>query len=126
MPPLVRPIRRPLPLFHTHAGRCSVGLEVSRVDHGRLLFAVLSRQTGHHPGKDTLVAPTLPTGVQRLVRAVGSGGITPSQPIAVDEDNPAQHTPIIPLGTLLRNALPGNERVACRGDLGKKGSRLAI
>ena len=34
--------------------------------------------------------PPLPTVVERLVRAMSRGGITPTQPIAVDENNPAQ------------------------------------
>ena len=48
------------PLFHAHAGRCSVGLQVCGVGHHGLPFVVLRCQTGHNPGEDTLVAPPFP------------------------------------------------------------------
>ena len=43
---------------HVHAGRCPVGFEVGRINHHGLLFAVVSGQTGHHPGEGAFVAPT--------------------------------------------------------------------
>jgi len=92
-----------------------VGLQVCRVDHHGLLFAVLGRQTRHHPGEDALIAPPLPAIIKRLVRAIGRRGVAPSQPIAVNEDNPTQHTSVIPLGISLRDTLPGSEREAYRG-----------
>ena len=83
------------PLFDAHAGRCPMCFQIGRVDHDGLLFAVLSGQTSHHPGEDALIAPSLPTVVERLVWAAFSGRVAPSQAIAINEDNPAQHTPII-------------------------------
>lgn len=65
------------------------------VNHDRLLLTVLGGQAGLDLREDALVAPPLPTVVKRLVRAVLNRRVTPTQPIAVDEDNPAQHTPII-------------------------------
>jgi len=75
-----------------------VGFEVGRINHHGLLFAVVSRQTGHHPGEDALVAPSLPAVVQGLVRTVLLGCVPPSQAIAIDEDNPAQNPSIINTG----------------------------
>lgn len=49
------------PLFHAHAGRCPVSLQVSGVDHHSFLFAVLDGQTSHHPGEDALIAPSFPS-----------------------------------------------------------------
>ncbi|SDX92243.1 hypothetical protein SAMN05444358_11635 [Ruegeria halocynthiae] len=72
-----------------------MGFQISGVDHGRLLFAMLSGQADHHLGKDAFVAPPLPAVVQGLVRPVLPGRIPPSQPIAVDEDNSTQNAPII-------------------------------
>ena len=37
----------------------------------------------------------LPAAVERLVRAVGGRSVTPTQPIAIDEDNPTQHPSVI-------------------------------
>lgn len=41
------------------------------------------------------LAPTSPAVVECLVRTVFPGRITPAQPVAIDEDDPAQHAPII-------------------------------
>jgi hypothetical protein len=65
------------------------------VDHHRLRNSRFCRHTFHHPGKDTLVAPPLPSVVERLRRAILPGRITPPQTIAIDEDNPAQHPSVI-------------------------------
>ena len=72
-----------------------MGLEVGRVDHHGLPLAVLSGQTGHHPGEDTLIAPALPTVVERLVWTIGFRGVPPTQPVAIDENNSTQHASII-------------------------------
>lgn len=71
-------------------------LEVCRVDHHSLLFAVRRSEIGHHPRKDAFLAPTLPAAVKRLVWTIGGRSVAPTQAIAIDQDNPAQHTPIIP------------------------------
>src|SRR6056297_298625 len=99
LPPLVRPIRRPRwsldPLFHAHAGRCPVSLEIGCINHNGLFLAMLGGQTGHDPGKDALITPSLPSIVECLVRPILPRGITPTQPIAIYEDNPAQYASII-------------------------------
>ena len=81
-------------------------------DHDSLLFAVVSRQSHHHPGEDALVAPPLPTVVERLMGAVFLWRIPPAQPIAIDEDNPAN------------TRLSSTRGLPC--DFGKKGASLAI
>ena len=83
------------PLYHARIGRCSVCFEVGRIDHHGLFLAAFRGQTHHHPGEDALVALPLPADVERLVWARGRRGIAPTQPIAIDEDNPAQDTPVI-------------------------------
>ena len=72
-----------------------MGLEVGCVDHGCLLLATFSRKADHDPSEDAFVTPTLPTVVQCLVWTVLFGCVPPPQAIAIDEDNAAQHTPII-------------------------------
>src|SRR5690606_29153384 len=96
MPPFVRPIRRPAPLFYPQAGSRAVGLQIGRVDHDCLeLWSLRHSQAFHHPDKDTLVAPALPAVVKRLGRAVFLRRIAPPEPVAVNEDDPAQNAPII-------------------------------
>ena len=70
-------------------------LQVCRVDHYGRLLTVFRSETGHHPGKDALLAPAPPTALQRLVRPIGSGCITPAQAIADNENNPAENTSVI-------------------------------
>lgn len=70
-------------------------LQIGRVDHHRLGDRRLCRQAVHHPGKDALFAPPLPTVVEGLRRAILPGGITPPQAVAIDEDNPAQNAPVV-------------------------------
>jgi hypothetical protein len=53
------------------------------------------------------VTPSLPTIVKRLGRPILPGCITPPQPIAIDEGNPAQYPPII---NALSTSAPGKER----------------
>ena len=107
MPPLVRPIRRPLwspaPLFRPQAGRRAMRLEVGRVNHHRLRNGGLRSQPIHHPGEDPLVAPPLPSIVEGLRWGVFLRRIAPPQPIAIYKDYAAQHTPAI--DTLLTVAL---------------------
>src|SRR3546814_7223002 len=55
----------------------------------------MCRQTFHHPKEDALVAPPLPAVVQRFVWTIVLRCIPPAQPVAIDEDNPAQHPSII-------------------------------
>lgn len=52
----------------------------------------------HHLAKHAHLAPKFPAVVERLVRTVFPGRITPAQPVAIDEDDLAQHPPIINLG----------------------------
>ncbi len=66
-----------------------------RGDHHGLFLAVFGCQADHHPSEDTFLTPTLPPAIKRLVRPVFFGNVTPPQPIAIDEDNPAQHPLVI-------------------------------
>ena len=77
-------------------------LQVGRIYHHGLIFAVLSGQSGHHPGEDALVALTFPAVVERLVRAVFLRRIAPAQTIAINENYPAQHSPVIYAGFAVR------------------------
>jgi hypothetical protein len=56
---------------------------------------VFDNQTGHHLRENTFPAPTLPMAVERLVRILSVGCVAPAQAIAIDEDNTAQHPPVI-------------------------------
>lgn len=70
-------------------------LGVGRVDHydpGLLRFG---SQFGHDRGEHAHPAPPLPAVVERLRRAIGRRRVLPHQPIALDEDYPAQHPPVI-------------------------------
>src|SRR3546814_4296195 len=84
------------PLFYPQARRRAVRFKIGRVDHDRLALGSLRcRQAFHHADEDAFVAPPLPAIVERLRRAVFPRRIAPPQPIAVDEDDPAQNAPII-------------------------------
>src|SRR3546814_7740341 len=86
----------PDPLFYPKAGRRAVRFEIGRVDHDRLALGSLRcRQDLHHADEDAFVAPPLPAIVECLRRAMFTRRISPPQPIAVDEDDPAQNSPII-------------------------------
>ncbi len=95
MPPLARQIRRPRSPFNPQARGRAVHLQVSRVDHNRLRLGVRRSQALHHPREHTGLAPTLPPIIQRLVRAILPGSISPAQPITIDEHDTAQHPTII-------------------------------
>ena len=75
-----------------------MGLQIGGVDHHGLLLAVLGSQPRHHLRKDPPLAPAIPPVVERLVGAIVLQRISPTQPIAIDEDNPAQDAPIIDTG----------------------------
>ena len=70
-------------------------LEIGRVDHHRPRNGRLGGQALHHPGEDALVAPSLPTVVEGLRRAIFLGGISPPQAIAIDEDYATQDPSVI-------------------------------
>ena len=90
--------------------------KIGRVDHDRLALGSLRcRQAFHHADEDAFVAPPLPAIVERLRRAVFPRRIAPPQPIAVDEDDPAQNAPII-------NALAA----MALGKIGLKPSHLLV
>ena len=59
---------------------------------------MLGSQTDHHLGKDAFVAPPFPTVIEGLRRAIFLGCISPSQAIAIDEDNATQDAPVINAG----------------------------
>ncbi len=49
----------------------------------------------HHARENASLAPALPSIVQRLVRTIGAGRISPAQPVAVDKDDANQDPPVI-------------------------------
>ena len=96
MPPFVRPIRRPEPLFYQQAGSRAVGLEMGRIDHDRLAIRCLRHsQALQHLEKDALVTPAFPAVRKRLGGAIFLWRILPPETVAVNEDNAAQNAPII-------------------------------
>lgn len=98
MPPLVRPIWRPRPLFYAQARRRAVRLEIGRVNHDCLVLGPLGGQADHDPGEDPVVAPPLPSVIKGLRRTVFLRRIAPTQPIAIDEDYATQNPSIIDAG----------------------------
>ncbi len=64
-------------------------------EHHGLFLAMFRSQPGHYPSENVFLAPAHPSAVKRFVRAIGGWSIAPTQAIAIDEDNPAQHTSII-------------------------------
>lgn len=53
------------------------------------------RQAVHHLDKNALVAPAFPAVIQRFHRAIFLQRIAPPEPVAIDENDADQHTPII-------------------------------
>ncbi len=83
------------PLFRPQTGRRAARLQIGRVDHHCLGNCCFGGQTLHHTGKDALVPAPLQTVVEGLWRAILLGCVAPSQAIAIDEDNTAQHPLVI-------------------------------
>jgi hypothetical protein len=75
-----------------------VCFQVSRVDHDRLGRGARGSQPLHHADEDTPFVPPLPTVVERLVGVILARCIAPTQSVAVDENDTAQHQPIINSG----------------------------
>ncbi|KXJ00540.1 hypothetical protein AN414_24565 [Serratia marcescens] len=93
-----------------------MGLEIGRIDHdGLVLCGFRHGQTFHHLDKYALVAPAFPAVIKRLRRAIFLRRITPTQPVAVDEDDAAQNASII-------NALAA----MALGEIGLKTSHLLV
>jgi hypothetical protein len=90
IPPLVRLIWSPRPLFHAQARRRAVCLEVGCIDHDGLVFGAFGGQAHHDPGEDPVVAPALPAVVEGLGWFVFLRCIAPAQAIAIDEDYAAE------------------------------------
>ena len=95
MPPLVRPMRRPMPLLNPQARCRAVCFQVSRVDHDRLGRGARGGQSLHYAEEYAPFAPPRPPVVERHVRAILPRRIAPTQPVAVYEYDAAQHPPII-------------------------------
>ena len=95
MPPFVRPISLPRPLFQPQARSRAVRLEIGGVDHHCLPVGALGRKPLHHPGENSHVAPALPSVVERLRSTILHGRIGPTQAITIDEDYTAQDPPIV-------------------------------
>lgn len=68
------------------------------------MIRCLGSQPRHDPREHSHVTPPFPAVVERLVRAILFGCITPAQPITIDEYNATQNTPVVdawhPYGTL--------------------------
>lgn len=65
------------------------------IDHQCLRAVPFGSQFRQHSGEDALFAPTPPTIVKGIWRAILGRHVSPSQPIAIDEDNPAQQALVI-------------------------------
>jgi hypothetical protein len=70
-------------------------LQAGVVEHDRLDLGPFCRKTRHNSGKHTQIAPSLPTVIQDLLRAVFTGRVIPPQPIVIDEDYAAENAPVI-------------------------------
>ena len=99
MPPLVRPMNRPVltphPPFYPAGWRQSdVPSDGSRRSD-RLGILPLGGHHREHPGKHPQPAPAHPSAIERLRWAICRRRILPAQPIAIYEDNSTQHTLVI-------------------------------
>ena len=67
----------------------------AHIDHDDLLLAAVGGQSLHHPGEDPHVAPPLPAIAEGPGRAILPRRVTPSQPVAIEEDIAAQHASVV-------------------------------
>ncbi len=96
-------------LTHPEAGRRPVSLEAGRIDHDGLRVPACGGQTVHDAGEHPLrlqpsqrlqsvagafAAPLAPRSPS-TAGAVPSRSVSPSQAVAFDEDNAAEHAPVI-------------------------------
>lgn len=70
-------------------------LQIGCIDHDCLRIGALGGQADHDPGEDPVVTPALPAIIKCLGRSIFTRRIAPSQSIAIDEDNAAQHPQIV-------------------------------
>ena len=70
-------------------------LEIRRINHDGLGLSLRGRQAIHHPHKNAHGAPTFPAVVERFVRTVFPGRITPTHTIAIHKNDAAQHAAVI-------------------------------
>ena len=89
-------------------------LQVSRAGHDGLWPLLRGGKPLHHPGEDPHVAPPLPAVAQGLCRAILLGGVPPPQPVAIDEDDPAQDPPVIDTRAASAGSSPRKERLHTR------------
>mgnify|MGYP000966948977 CR=1 FL=1 len=96
------------PPLNRQARRCPVRFRVGRVDHREPGLLCLRRQFGHDRGKHAHPAPPLPAVAEGLRRAADGGRGLSHPPVALDEEGPAQHPPVIDprLATGLRKERP--------------------
>jgi hypothetical protein len=90
-----------------------VCFQVSRVDHDRLGRGARGSQPLHHADEDTPFVPPLPTVVERLVGAILPRRIAPTQSVAVDENDTAQHPPVINPWLAVALCEYGSSRAIC-------------
>jgi len=69
--------------------------QVGRVHRDRLRILPLARQFGQHSRKHPRSAPPHPSVIKRLWRTLLPWRIPPTQAIAMEEDNSAQHTLVV-------------------------------
>ncbi len=84
------------------------------IDHQCLRAVPLGSQFRQHSGEDALFAPTPLTIVEGIWRAILGRRVPPSQPIAIDEENPAQQTPVIDARLALGLSEEGAEKLYLR------------
>jgi len=72
-----------------------MGLEIGRIHHRQLGVPAFTGQFHQDAGKDPQPASAHPAVIKRLGWTMGPRRILPAQPIAMDEDNPAQHRSVV-------------------------------
>lgn len=100
MPPSVRPIRPPRSPFLPPSSMPR-GTPSGRLRRSSPSCARHRLQSAPPPcGRRRPPRPPLPAVIQRLVKAVILPHVPPAQPLAIDEDDPAQHFIVYPRPTM--------------------------
>src|SRR5665647_1850882 len=79
-----------------------MGFEMGRLGDQPARLASLARQLGENLVEQAKTAPAPKPVVACLVRTVVPRSIAPPQPVPDDEDNPADHPPVINSGNAMR------------------------
>ncbi len=94
MPPFVRPMSRLRSPFFPQARSRVVCVQASRVDHDRLGRGGRGGGSFYHPEENASFPHPLPSVLERPVWTIFPRCIAPAQPVAVHENDAAQHQPI--------------------------------